>query len=169
LWSRAGACDVALGAGQAAGTPDPVPGWWPTVCAPAAIVVVTAAGLGQLGNGRLVLGPLLAIPAALADIGAPTVRLPLAYGTVMLLGAIVLAPFARGSLPWIAAPASVVAVTAFSAAGVMLSRPRKQELASVTPVEQKLASLRSVAEVAQRALLRPLPGRSARWSSGRYT
>src|SRR5712692_8416268 len=142
--------------GQAAATPDRVPGWWLAVCAAAAIAVVAAA-LGQRGNGGLVPGPLLAIPAALAGIGAPTPRLPLAYGTLMLVTAVVLAPSAGGSLVWIAA--SVAVVTALSAVGVVLNRPDKQELASRTPAEQKLASVTSVAEVVQRALLPPLPRR----------
>ncbi len=145
--------------GQVAGTPDPVPGRWLAGCATAAIVVVAAVGLSHLRDGGLVLGPLLAIPVALAGIGASTPRLPLAYGTVMLAAAVVLAPFAGGSLLWVAAPVSVVVVTALSAAGVVLCRPAKRGLASVTPVEQKLANVTSVAEVAQRALLRPLPRR----------
>jgi serine phosphatase RsbU (regulator of sigma subunit) len=145
--------------GQVAGTPDPAPRWWLAVCGTAAIVVVAAAVLSHLWAGGLVLEPLLAIPAALAGIGAPTPRRPLAFGTVMLLTAIVLAPLARESLLWIATPASVVVVAAVSAVGAGLSRPGTQKLASVTPEAEKLANVTSVAEVAQRALLRPLPRR----------
>jgi hypothetical protein len=83
---------------QAAGTPDPVPPWWLAACAAAAVVVVAAAAsLSDLGNGGLMVGPLLAIPIALAGIGASSPRLPLAYGTLMLAAALVLATFARGS------------------------------------------------------------------------
>ena len=146
--------------GQVAGTPDPAPGWWPAVCVAAAVVVVAAVASSRLWDGGVVLGPLLAIPAALAGIGAPTPRLPLVYGTLMLVAAVVLAAVARESLPWIATQVSVVAVTVLSAAGAGLSRPRKQEPAGVTPAEQKLASLTSVAEVVQRAVLRPLPRRA---------
>jgi len=146
---------------RAAGAPDPVPGWWLAVCAgAAAVVVVAAAGLGFAASGGLVLGPLLAIPVALAAIGAPTLRLPLAYGVVMLAAAIVLAPFAHGSLLRIATPLSVLAVTALSAAGLVLTRPGRQEPAGITPVEQKLANVTSVAEAVQRALLPPLPRRA---------
>jgi len=145
---------------QAAGTPYPMPGWWLAACAAAAaMAVVAAAAMSFLGNGGLELGPLLAIPVALVGIGAPSVRLPLAYGTVMLAAAIVLAAFAHGSLLRIATGTSVVAVTALSAVGVALSRPGRQELASIRPVEQKLADVTSVAEVVQRALLPPLPRR----------
>jgi hypothetical protein len=65
----------------------------------------------------LVFGPLLAIPAALAGIGAPTPRLPLACGALMLAAAVVLAAFSRGLLLWIAVPVPVVGVTALAALG----------------------------------------------------
>jgi serine phosphatase RsbU (regulator of sigma subunit) len=145
--------------GQAAGTNDPVRGWWLAVCAGAAVVVVAAAGLSHLRDGGLVLGPLLAVPAALAGIGAPTPRLPLAYGTVMLAASVVLAPFAGEARLWIAAAVPVVVVTALSLIGVVLCWREKPEPAGVTPVDQKLAEVTSVAEVVQRALLRPLPRR----------
>ncbi len=140
---------------QAAGTPDPVPPWWLAACAAAAVVVVAAAAsVSDLGNGGLMAGPLLAIPIALAGIGASS-----PYGILMLAAALVLATFARGSLLWIVAPVSVVAVTGLSALGVALNKPGKRERASVAPVEQKLADVTSVAEVVQRALLPPLPER----------
>jgi len=85
-------------------------------------------------------GPLLAIPVALAGIGAPSLRRPLACGVVMLAAAFVLAAFARGSLPWIVAPVPVMAVTALTALGVALTKPAKRDQASVAPVEQKLAA-----------------------------
>ncbi len=152
--------------GQVAGTPAPMPGWWLAVCGTAAIVVVAAAALSFLGQGGLVLGPLLAIPAALAGIGAPTPRRPLAYGTVMLLTAAVLAPFARGSLLWIATTVSVVVVAAVSAIGAVLSGPGKQKLANVTPAAEKLANVTSVAEAGGARCSGRCPGGSARWSSG---
>ena len=62
--------------GQAEGTPGPVPGWWLAVCA-TAVTVVVAAALGRLWGVGVVVGPLLAIPAAPAGIGAPSLRLPL--------------------------------------------------------------------------------------------
>ncbi len=145
---------------RAAGPSYRMPGWWLAACAAAATVtVVAAAAVSFLGNGGLELGPLLAVPVALAGIGAPSLRLPLAYGTVMLAAAIVLAAFAHGSLLRIVTGTSVVAVTAFTGVGVVLNRPGRQELASIGPVEQKLADVTSVAEVVQRALLPPLPRR----------
>jgi hypothetical protein len=58
--------------------------------------VVVAAALGRLSGMGLVLGPLLAIPVALAGIGAPTPRLPLACGALMLAAAVVLASDQHG-------------------------------------------------------------------------
>jgi len=72
---------------------------------------------------------------------------------------VALAPFARGAPLWLAAPASVAAAAVLSAAGVVLTGPGRRERAGVTPAEQKLASVTSVAEVVQRALLPPLPRR----------
>ncbi len=148
------------GRGQAVGAPGPVPGWWLAVCA-TAVAVVAAAALGRLWGMGLVFGPLLAIPVALAGIGAPSLRLPLACGALMLAAAVVLAAFSRGLLVWIAVPVPVVVVgvTALTALGVTLNRRGKHERPSVAPVEQKLADVTSVADVVQRALLPPLPGR----------
>src|SRR5438093_521681 len=147
------------GRGQVASTLDRGPRWWLPVCAAVAVVVVAAAALSDPGDGGLLVGPLLAIPVALAGIGAPSLRRPLACGVVMLAAAFVFAAFARGSLPWIVAPVPVMAVTALTALGVALTKPAKREQASVAPVEQKLADVTSVAEVVQRALLPPLPER----------
>jgi serine phosphatase RsbU (regulator of sigma subunit) len=143
--------------GHAGDAADPVPGWWLAVCAAAAVVAVTAVGLGLAWAGGPVLGPVLSIPVALAGIGAPSWRLPLAYGAVMLAVTVVLAPFTGWAPLWIAAPASVAAATVLSAVGVVLNNQGRQERASITPVEQKLADVTSVAEVVQRALLPPLP------------
>src|SRR5260370_9668732 len=98
------------------GRPDLGPGWWLPVYVTVALVGVAAFAIGQLWKGGLVFGPLLAIPPALAGIGAATVRPPLTCGAVMLVTAIVLATFAGGSLPWVAGPLAGVAVTALSAA-----------------------------------------------------
>jgi hypothetical protein len=77
----------------------------------------------------------------------------------MLPAAVVLAAVSRGLLVWIAVPVPVVGVTALIALGVTLNRRGKHERPSVAPVEQKLADVTSVADVVQRALLPPLPGR----------
>jgi serine phosphatase RsbU (regulator of sigma subunit) len=128
----------------------PAPQWlascWLALCAlPAAAALITLAA-GSAWNGQLLL-PLLAVPPALAGIGASTPRRPLAYGAVMLLAAIATAPFTTiPELP-AATAVSVLVVTVLSASGGAQGVQQNQRLADVT----------SVAEAAQRALLRPLP------------
>ena len=93
--------------------------------------------------------PLLAVPPALAAIGAVTVRRPLAYGGVSLLAAVPIAMQSSGHANWLpfATMFTVVIITAVAMAG------------TVTHVrqERRIAEVRSVAEAAQRAVLRPLP------------
>jgi serine phosphatase RsbU (regulator of sigma subunit) len=96
---------------------------------------------------RQLLLPLLAVPPALAGIGAATPRRPLAYGALMLLAAIVTAPFTTTPELPAATTVAVLVVTALSASGGARGGAQDQRLADVT----------SVAEAAQRALLRPLP------------
>ena len=122
-------------------------GRWLVLCAVPAVAAVVAVGTDSAWNGQLLL-PLLAVPPALAGIGARTSRPPIAYGAVMLLIAVVLIPFTSSAQASLVALASVLAVTAISAAGAARTGQQNQKLADVT----------SVAEAAQRALLRPLPG-----------
>jgi serine phosphatase RsbU (regulator of sigma subunit) len=91
------------------------------------------------------------VPPALAGVGAATVRRPLVYGGLSLATAIAIAAGAFGSAGWLSAATiiSVVAVTAVSALGTMGSARG----------DEKLTNVISVAEAAQRALLRPLPSR----------
>jgi Stage II sporulation protein E (SpoIIE) len=96
------------------------------------------------------LAPLLAVPPALAGIGAATVRRPLGYGAISLLAAAVVAarPMHASWLPD-ATMLTVVIITAVATVGTAVSVRQERRLAEVT----------SVAEAAQRALLRPLPAR----------
>ena len=100
-------------------------------------------------DGATLLGPLLAVPPALAGIGAATLRRPLAYGAASLVTAIIVAITATGDTHWlpVVTIVTVVFVTGVSAIGTALSQDREQHLANVA----------SVAEAAQRAVLRPLP------------
>ena len=97
------------------------------------------------------LAPLLAVPPALAGIGAATVRRPLAYGGVSLLAAIFVALKPTEFAPWVpgATIITIVAITAVAALGTAVNLRQERRIANVT----------SVAEVAQRALLRPPPQR----------
>src|SRR2546421_9106067 len=140
------------GRGQAAGPPGPAPGWWLAVCA-TAVTVMAAAALGRLWGMGLVFGPLLAIPAALAGIGAPTPRLPLACGALMLAAAVVLAAFSRGLLVWIAVPVPVVGVTALAALGVTLNRRGKHAQPRAAPRGHEMGAVPAGDRVGWRGLL----------------
>jgi hypothetical protein len=136
----------ALARGRSAGRPDPWPTRWLVLCAVPAAAVLAALATSSWWNGQLLL-PLLAVPPALAGIGAAAPRRPLAFGGVMLLIAIVVIPFATTPQLPAAAAAAVLAVTGISALGAARNGQENQKLADVT----------SVAEAAQRALLRPPP------------
>ena len=97
------------------------------------------------------LAPLLAVPPALAGIGAATVRRPLGYGAVSLLAAIAIAAKPTAYAGWLpgATIFTVVVITAVATAGTAISVRQ----------ERRIAEVRSVAEAAQRAVLRPPPPR----------
>lgn len=123
--------------------------WWlelTTAVIVAAVVIACATGAW---TAPLLLGPLLAVPPALAGIGASTVRRPLAYGAVSLLAAVVVALTASGNTHWlpVATIVAIVVVTAVSAAGTAIGSTKTRQIANVI----------SVAEAAQRAVLKPLP------------
>jgi Stage II sporulation protein E (SpoIIE) len=125
--------------------------WWLELGTAVVVVVVLVVCLTHGWAAPLLLAPLLAVPPALAGIGASTVARPLGYGAVSLLAAIVVAVTASGDthdVP-VAAIVMVLVVTALSAAGTALSR---------TTSTRQIANVISVAETAQRAVLRPLPG-----------
>jgi serine phosphatase RsbU (regulator of sigma subunit) len=95
--------------------------------------------------------PLLAVPPALAGIGAATVRRPLAYGAISLLAAVAVAfkpTMHAGWLPGVTM-VTVGIITVVATAGTAISLRQERRIADVT----------SVAEAAQRALLRPPPAR----------
>ena len=120
--------------------------YWPALCALPAVAALIVLAAGSAPDAQLLL-PLLAVPPALAGIGAATPRRPLAYGAVMLVVAIVTAPFTTTPELPAATAAAVLVVTVLSASGGARGGQRDRRLADVT----------SVAEAAQRALLRPLP------------
>ena len=120
--------------------------YWPALCALPAVAALVVLAASSAPDAQLLL-PLLAVPPALAGIGAATPRRPLAYGAVMLVVAIVTAPFTTTPELPAATAAAVLVVTVLSASGGARGGQRDQRLADVT----------SVAEAAQRALLRPLP------------
>jgi len=112
----------------------------------AVVVIVCAA---QVWTAPLLLELLLAVPPALAGIGAATIRRPLGYGAVSLVAAVVIAVTASPNNDWlpVATIVAVAVVTAISAAGTAIGSPKTQQIANVI----------SVAEAAQRTVLKPLP------------
>jgi len=102
-------------------------------------------------NQPPMLDPLLAVPPALAGIGAATVRRPLGYGAVSLLAAVAVALKPTEFAGWLpgATIFTVAVITAVATVGTAVSVRQERRLAEVT----------SVAEAAQRALLRPPPPR----------
>jgi serine phosphatase RsbU (regulator of sigma subunit) len=115
------------------------------------ITVVLVDCLTRPWNQPPMLAPLLAVPPALAGIGAATVRRPLGYGAVSLLAAIAIAAKPTEYAPWlpVATIFTVVIITAVATAGTAVNVLQERRIAAVT----------SVAEAAQRALLRPPPPR----------
>ncbi len=97
------------------------------------------------------LAPLLAVPPALAGIGADTVRRPLAYGAVSLVAAVAVVLDSAEYARWlsVATMVTVIVITVVATVGTAISVRQERRIADVT----------SVAEAAQRALLRPLPAR----------
>jgi Stage II sporulation protein E (SpoIIE) len=122
---------------------------WLELSSAAVVVVVLIICAGHIWTAPLLLGPLLAVPPALAGIGAATIKRPLAYGAVSLLAAVIIALTASGATHWlpVATMVTVIIVTGVSVVGTTISGQKEQQIANVI----------SVAEAAQRAVLRPLP------------
>ena len=124
---------------------------WLEFSALALIAVVLFSCLNRPWNQPPMLAPLLAVPPALAGIGATTVRRPLAYGGISLLATGIVALKGTEYAGWLpgATMFTVAVITAVATAGTALSARQ----------ERRIAVVRSVAEAAQRAVLRPPPPR----------
>jgi len=137
----------AQGAGHLHARPGrPWTAWWLELSSAVLVVIVCTGGFW---TAALLLAPLLAVPPALAGIGAATVRRPLGYGAVCLLAAVIIALTAGGTTHWlpVVTIVAVICVTGVSVLGTSISAQKEQQIANVI----------SVAEAAQRAVLRPLP------------
>jgi hypothetical protein len=120
--------------------------WWLEAATIAAVVVVAIVCLAGAWPAPQELAPLLAVPPALAGIGATTSRRPLAYGVVGVVAAVIILAVVHDALT-AASLVAVAVVTALSVVATSGSAPKTQQMQNVI----------SVAETAQRALLRPLP------------
>jgi serine phosphatase RsbU (regulator of sigma subunit) len=121
---------------------------WLEVATAASAVVVILVCVTRAWPAPQQLAPLLAVPPALAGIGAASVKRPIAFGAASGIVAVIVAIAVHDAL----ATASVVAVAvtaALSMAAAAHSAPRTRQIANVL----------SAAEAAQRAVLRPLPRR----------
>lgn len=124
---------------------------WLELSALVLITIVLVSCIHRRWDEPPMLAPLLAVPPALAGIGAVTVRRPLAYGGVSLLAAVFVAVRPTEFAAWLPAVtmATIVVITAVATLGTAVSVRQ----------ERRIATVRSVAEVAQHALLRPPPER----------
>ena len=125
--------------------------WWLELTTAAAVIVVVIVCATHVWAAPLLLAPLLAVPPALAGVGAPSFRQPLGYGLLSLIAAVIIALTATGDtheIP-VATIVAVIVITAISAAATAFGGGGRT---------QQFANVSSVAETAQRAVLKPLPG-----------
>jgi serine phosphatase RsbU (regulator of sigma subunit) len=128
--------------------------WWSRWLEFSALVLLTVVLISCLHRSYYqapMLDPLLAVPPALAGIGAASVRRPLAYGGISLLAAIIVASKPTAFAGWLPVTTivTVIVITVVATAGTALSVRQ----------ERRIADVMTVAEAAQRALLRPPPAR----------
>ena len=136
---------------------------WLELTTLAAAVATVAVCLTHAWASPLELTPLLAVPPALAGIGASTLKRPLAYGIAAVIAAGIIDALLSGGisattgahqLP-LAAAGAVAVTTVVGIVGIKVGNGK-------TTVDQEqhelqIANVISVAEAAQRAVLRPLP------------
>jgi serine phosphatase RsbU (regulator of sigma subunit) len=136
---------------------------WLELTTLAAAVATVALCLTHAWASPLELTPLLAVPPALAGIGASTVKRPLAYGVAAVIAAGIIDALLSGGitdttgahqLP-LAAAGAVVVTMVVGIVGIKVGNGKT----TVDQEQQELqiANVISVAEAAQRAVLRPLP------------
>jgi Stage II sporulation protein E (SpoIIE) len=146
------------------------PDRWLELISAAVVIAVLVVCLDRIWTAPLLLDPLLAVPPALAGIGAATLWRPLAYGAAAEAAAAIVVLTAHGGghdLPE-ATLVAVAVATVVSVVGAILGRRALTARltdslttslrASIdSSTRQQLANAVSVAEVAQRTVLRPLP------------
>jgi len=136
---------------------------WLELSVAAAAAAVAVVCLTGAWPSPLALTPLLAVPPALAGVRAVTAWRPVAYGAAAVAAAVVIDALLAGGitvtagphlLPLAAAGAALVS-TVLSLAGLRLGD--RAVTADQAQQELQIANVASVAEAAQRAVLRPLP------------
>ena len=143
--------------------PNPRTARWLELTTLIAAAAAAAVCLTKVWPSPLELAPLLAVPPALAGIGASTVRRPLAYGAAAEVAAVVIDAVLKGGitvtdgahqLP-LAAAGAVAVTTVLSMTGAKVGG--RKPTVDQAQQDQQFANVSSVAEAAQRAVLRPLP------------
>ena len=153
-------------AAQAAAAQDRRRAWrarWLEVTVVAAAIAAAAVCLAGAWPAPLELAPLLAVPPALAGVGATSVKRPLAYGAAALIAGLVVDALLKGGIAIttgshqlaLAAIGATAVVTALSLIGTKVGAEHK----TTQQAQQALqfVNVTSVAEAAQRAVLRQLP------------
>src|SRR5215472_1843684 len=127
---------------------------WLTICALPAAVVVLGAALSRFWPDLPALTPVLAVPPALAGIGAASRRRPVAFGVVMMFLAVSLIALGRAGLHAIAGtpPMAIITVLAIAFATVVSGIGASRSAQASASQMLMLADVTSVAEVTQRAV-----------------
>jgi serine phosphatase RsbU (regulator of sigma subunit) len=136
---------------------------WLEVAVVAAAIAAAAVCLAGAWTAPLELAPLLAVPPALAGVGATTIWRPLAYGAAALVAGVVVDALVKGGITVttgghqlaLAAIGAVVAVTVLSLLGTRVGAEHKTTQQARQALQ--IVNVTSVAEAAQRAVLRQLP------------
>jgi hypothetical protein len=128
-----------------------------------AAVAVAAVCLAGAWTAPLELAPLLAVPPALAGVGATRVWRPLGYGLAALAAGLIIDALLKGGITVttgahqlaLAAVGAVVVVTIASLIGTRVGAEHKTT--QQARQARQIVNVTSVAEAAQRAVLRQLP------------
>src|ERR1700685_3605568 len=136
---------------------------WLEVTVVAAAIAVAAVCLAGAWPAPLELAPLLAVPPALAGVGTTSVKRPLAYGAAALVAGVVIDAVLKGGITIttgshqlaLAAIGATAVVTILSLVGTKVGAEHKTTQQARQALQ--IVNVTSVAEAAQRAVLRQLP------------
>jgi hypothetical protein len=136
---------------------------WLEVTVVAAAIAAAAVCLTGAWPAPLELAPLLAVPPALAGVGATRIWRPLAYGAVALVAGVVIDALLKGGITVtagshqlaLAAIGATAVVTVLSLVGTKVGAEHKTTQQARQALQ--IVNVTSVAEAAQRAVLRQLP------------
>jgi Stage II sporulation protein E (SpoIIE) len=136
---------------------------WLEVTVAAAAIAVAAVCLAGAWPSPLELALLLAVPPALAGVGATSVKRPLAYGAAALVAGVVIDALLKGGITVttgshqlaLAALGATAVVTILTLLGTRVGAEHKTTQQAQQALQ--IVNVTSVAEAAQRAVLRQLP------------